>query len=481
MAGLLAYHEISSDDESLVAAKRMAHRIMADFGPGKRFVHDTGPHSGMASSAVLQPMVDLYMRTGDRDFLAFARWLVDVDWEAPGGSAIVSTIERGDGVAGVANGKAAEMLICLRGLLWLHRATGEERYGRVVQRAWADIAASHLYPTGSASEGERFRRAGDEASKPFRSGETCVTVTWLDLSSDLWLFTGDGRYFDAVEQALYNHLTGAQSPDGRAWAYYVGLRDAKRYRWHTDPDCCPTRGSRALAAIPRAALATAVDGISINFYESYSGHVDVPGVGRVDVQVESDFPVDGNVDLRITLARPARFVMRFRVPTWAVSFAMAVNDDLAAATEATDGYVAIARDWMSGDSVTVRIGMSPVVFTDTASDRNLMAVAHGPVVYALEGNAASKLNGEFEAPASLLDATSQQPPRSIWAYSPRYLALGVIEDEVHLDTLKPFSEAGNFHPESFKDGIWPNTEPPIDPTYSVWMGGFEGRLSRAAS
>jgi len=31
-------------------------------------------------------------------------------------------------------------------------------------------------------------------------------------------------------------LLAAQSPDGWGWAYYVGLRDSKRYRWHTDPN-----------------------------------------------------------------------------------------------------------------------------------------------------------------------------------------------------------------------------------------------------
>lgn len=250
LIGLLSYHRYAGSEAALDAAVRVADRVLRDFGPGKRSLCATGPKYpryndfGMASSAILEPLLWLYWKTGKERYLDFGRWLVDDDWEAPGGPAIVNSLLGGRGVAGTANAKGAEMLIALTGLAELYRATGEERYLKTILVAWDDIVQHHLYITGSASTGEFFRP--DFALRNdglFRLGEVCVTKTWMYLNLSLGRLTGEARFFDMVEQTLYNHLLGAQSPDGRGWAYYMGLRDSKRYRWHTDPDCCPTRAS----------------------------------------------------------------------------------------------------------------------------------------------------------------------------------------------------------------------------------------------
>ncbi|MGH2616952.1 MAG: beta-L-arabinofuranosidase domain-containing protein, partial [Thermomicrobiales bacterium] len=247
LIGLLSYSAQSGNEAALLAARRVADRVLADFGPGKRLLH-TGPHGGMASSAILEPMIWLYCATGDERYLAFGRWLVDENWEAPGGPAISRPLLAGDGVARTGNAKAAEMLICFTGMVELYRATGDEKYLAPVLIAWQDIVEHHLYITGSASTGEHFQANFALRNDGYlKLGETCVSMTWLYLNLSLGRLTGEARFWDMAEQTLYNHLLGAQSEDGRGWAYYLGLRDSKRYRWHTDPDCCPSRGARALA------------------------------------------------------------------------------------------------------------------------------------------------------------------------------------------------------------------------------------------
>ncbi len=78
-------------------------------------------------------------------------------------------------------------------------------------------------------------------------GETCVTVTWLQLNAHLLEITGDARYGREIERTAYNHLAAAQRPDGAAWCYYTALRGQKPYDDHVT--CCSSSGPRGLALL----------------------------------------------------------------------------------------------------------------------------------------------------------------------------------------------------------------------------------------
>ena len=90
-------------------------------------------------------------------------------------------------------------------------------------------------------------------------------------------------------------LLAAQSPDGWGWAYYVGLRDSKRYRWHTDPECCPSRGVRALAQMPQHVFGIDEDGVVVNFYESAEATITLQSGIQVGINLEGDYPFDEDV------------------------------------------------------------------------------------------------------------------------------------------------------------------------------------------
>ena len=242
LIGLLTHHQLTGISSSLKAASRVADRVLADFGPGKRSVVTSGFHQGMNSSALLGPLVVLHRLTGSSRYLEFARWLVDEDWENPRGPRIISSLQSHRKVDALPHKKAIELIIVLLGLLELYCTDGAVRYLSPALNAWEDIADRFLYITGSASTAEVLDGSSLPNAGIYCVGETCVTSGWIELSMTLGRLTGEARFFDAAEQAIYNHLLAAQSEDGRGWAYYVGLRDVKRYREHTDPECCPHGG-----------------------------------------------------------------------------------------------------------------------------------------------------------------------------------------------------------------------------------------------
>ena len=59
------------------------------------------------------------------------------------------------------------------------------------------------------------------------AAETCVTVYWIELTTQLLRIRGEARYADELEKSLYNQLAAAQRPDGAAWAVYTPLEDKK--------------------------------------------------------------------------------------------------------------------------------------------------------------------------------------------------------------------------------------------------------------
>jgi DUF1680 family protein len=393
LIGLLSYYRLTKKPEILQAAVKVADRVLQDFGRGKRGVRETGPHVGMASSAFLEPLIWLYWETGKPEYLEFGRWLVDEDWEAGNGPKIISTILKGKGVAECGNSKGIEMLIDFASLLELYRATGEQRYLQTIEMAWEDIVAHHLYITGSASTGEFFPKDFVLRNEGvYQIGETCVSMGWMYLNLSLARLTGDGKYYDMAEQTIYNHLLGAQSPDGRNWLYYMGLRDSKRFRWHTDPECCPSRGVRAIAQLPTHAYTLTDDGIDVNFYDRAEASLPVNGGKEVNLNMETEYPYDGKVTLSMTMDAPAEFTLRLRAPGWCGSFALKINGQPVQPPDTERGYLRIRRLWQPGDQVELALDMPVRVVVDMLGNSGRAAITRGPLVFAADqGYLAHKL------------------------------------------------------------------------------------------
>jgi hypothetical protein len=489
---LLVHYDVTKQGRALEAARRVADRVLADFGPGQASVSLTGHHGGMASSSVLEPMILLYRSTGDHRYLAFAKWLVDEDWETPGGPKTVSALTRGAGVRAVGNRKALEMLITLIGVVELFRETGEQRYFDAVEAAWSDIVQKQLYITGSASVGEYFGEAVLPNDGYYDIGETCVTMAWVHFCLQLHRLTGDAKYFEPAERAVYNHLLAAQSEDGRGWAYYVGLRDYKRYHDHTDPECCPSRGSRAMAMLPGAAISVGGGDIFVDLFETLSATVQMDAAGPVRVDVRTEYPFEGQVRFEIGLERPATFGLCLRKPGWCQSWTVSVDGVGQAGDVDGNGYLRLAQEWQPGARIELSLEMGPRVVSDASGNGGHVAFVRGPLVYAAdvallpEGRLLDDLSVEVapgvetvkctragDGPAHRLEVrTARLMPSANFVFGdggryrivsePKAEAAGPVQ-------LVPFYEAGNSAPDSYRPGIWSNREIYRRATYQVWV------------
>jgi uncharacterized protein len=377
LIGLLTYHNHTGDLASLEASKKIGDLLVSTFSingdSGKKLdLNERSTHVGMASGSVLEPMVLLYRATGNEKYLSFARFIAD-HWEANNGPKIISTLTEKRSVKLTADGKAYEMLSCLVGLCELHRTTGEQRYLIPAINAWNDITANHLLITGSGSSREFWT-----SPRQFLSGakddtaETCVTVTWIQLTQQLLRLTGDPRYAEELEKSFYNHLAAAQKPDGSAWAYFTALDGKKSYQ--TEQNCCTSSGPRAWALLPTCVYMTNDDGIVVNFLTSSSASLKINGE-TVTVRQETLFPLSGSVTIAVTVPKPMKFALRVRVPSWSKIDGLKAKPG---------NYWLLRQTWSRTQTIKLDFDIPIRILPGEGSNTGKIAITRGPLVLAVD-------------------------------------------------------------------------------------------------
>jgi len=454
LIGLLTYYRFTGDKPALACCERAGDLLLRTFGdaklreeakdwtdaaglqnpesksPARKSILSAGTHMGMAATSVLEPMVLLYRSTGEKRYLDFAHYLVRA-WDEPGGPHILSTLLSGAGVNKVANGKAYEMLSNLVGLCELARVTGDREYLQAAENAWSDVVKNQLYITGSASHGEVFHGDHDlPDAMGYNVGETCVTVTWMQLNKQLLRLTGDAKYGDEFERSLYDHLAAAQRPDGRQWCYYTSLDGSKPYTDETC--CCLSSGPRGMELVPETSYLTIRRSghsyLAVDLLETSSARLDVGGQ-EVKVTQTSKFPARGTTSLKFEMAKPAEFGLIVRAPAWARPMR------IEGATESDGWMVVPPRRWRSGETVDVTFRLDSRVVAGGPANPGQSALTWGPFVLAYDDLA----NESLGSPVRYELAGSDADPTGFGLTFRVALSSGT---EARSATFVPFAEAG---------------------------------------
>jgi DUF1680 family protein len=100
----------------------------------------------------------------------------------------------------------------------------------------------------------------------------------------------------------------------------------------------------------------------------------------VRFNVDTAYPFEEEVRITVTTAAPKQFPIKLRIPEWAEGASIRLNgSDIADCEPGT--YKAIAREWSSGDRITLHFPMRPRV---TRWRRKTAAVELGPLLMAYQ-------------------------------------------------------------------------------------------------
>ena len=392
LLGLLAYYDITKEKNVLLAARKLADHLMNELADNSALIVKQGNHKGMAASSVLEPICQLYTRTGDKRYLAFAEEIVR-QWETPDGPQLISKASvdvarrfpKPKNWFGPDQGrKAYEMMSCYEGLMELYRLTGKAEYREAVEKTWENIRDTEINVVGSGSALETwFGGKGLQNLSVLHYQETCVTATWIKLNQQLLRLTGEAKYADAIEQSFYNALLSAMKPDGSDWAKYTPLSGQRREgneQCGMGLNCCVASGPRSLFTFPLTAVMSEKEGVQVNFFAEGSYFLPTPARQKAEIVQETDYPVTGMISLKVILPKPEEMALRIRIPEWSKQTTLKVNGETEKGTVAGQ-YAVIQRKWNKGDVVSLELDMRGRVIRLGKVPENL-AIVRGPVVLA---------------------------------------------------------------------------------------------------
>jgi DUF1680 family protein len=469
--GLLASYDLTGDKKSLQAACRVADNLLTQVGPGKTNIVLTGNYRGMPSSSILEPMVLLYKKTGEKKYLDFAQYIVQ-QWETADGPRLISKALSGIPVAkrfphpdvwwSYENGqKAYEMMSCYDGLLELYRITGNAEYIKAVELAAGEIIESEINVAGSGTAFECFYGGAKYQTEPtYHTMETCVTMTWMKLCFSLLRITGNPMYADQIEKSTYNALLASVKYDGSEIAKYSplgGIRHAGEEQCGMHINCCNANGPRAFMMLPLYAVMKTANEIYINMYGNNESVIQVNPKNKVQINQISDYPVSDRIEFTINPDKSENFTIAFRIPSWSEKSVISVNGKEVSGITAGK-YMEINRIWNKADKVELRLDLTGRVILLNGQQ----AILRGPVVLARDTRFGdgfvyeTAVVNEEEGHVELLP--SKEKPSNIWMSFTAPLVLGT---DLEGDFRNPkqihfcdFASAGNTWGEDSRYGVW---------------------------
>jgi hypothetical protein len=259
------------------------------------------------------------------------------------------------------------------------------------ERLWEHLTARRMYVTGgigSAARNEGFTSDYDLPNETAYA-ETCAAVGLVFWAQRMAELTGEGRYVDVLERALYNGVLSGISLDGRSFFYANPLASAgntHRKEWFGCA-CCPPNIARLLTSLGQYVYGQGQDEALVHLYVGGAASFRLGG-REIRLRQQTRYPWDGVVRVGIDLDAPAEFTLSLRLPGWCPTPTLHVNGaplDLAAVEDR--GYARLRRVWSAGDLVELELPM-PIervyAHPAVAANRGRVALQRGPVVYCLE-------------------------------------------------------------------------------------------------
>jgi uncharacterized protein len=412
----IAFHRAVNDDRLMAVSRRFADHINSVFGPGKNEGTCGHPEVEMA-------LVELYRSTGEADYLELAQFFIDQRGKRTmKGMGSYGPEYHQDHVAvreaTTAAGHAVRQMYLNTGVADLYMETGEKALWEVSERLWSDVTGTKLYITGGV--GSRYD--GESFGEPYELPpdqcycETCAAIGSLMWNWRLLLISGDSRYADLIERTQFNGILSSPSFDGKHY-FYVNpllLREANSMRQSTNrpegeqlagrPEwhwvaCCPPNVMRLFSSLAHYLITSDSTGIQIHQYAPADIDL-VFGEGRrAALLMETDYPWQGRIQLRINESDSLPWQLRLRMPGWSEDATVSVNEETIEAYEVKQGYLILDRNWRAGDVVRLELAMPPVLIQPNPrvdAIRGCLAIQRGPLVYCLEAH-------DQATEASLLD------------------------------------------------------------------------------
>lgn len=408
----VAHHEATGKRSLLDVAIKSADLVTRTFGPDGR--RDVPGHEEIELA-----LVKLARVTGNRKYLDTARYFIEQrgrphepplhEFAEGDPFRMYNDLAYRQDAAPVdeqtrAVGHAVRAVYLYSGMTDVAALFGLDRYANAVRALWQDVVSKRMYLTGGLGSVGGTEAFGDDYVLPNRAyAETCASVGGILWYHRMFLRDGDPKYYDTLEQTLYNGYLSGVSLAGDTFFYQnplVSTGGVERSAYF-EVACCPANLARLMAQLPGLIYAQRDREIFVNLFIASEATLDLGGT-RTQVSQTTEYPWEGRVAIRVRPDAPVDATLAIRIPGWAhgavvpsdlyrladearPAGTVRINGEPAAADD--HGFVRIHRRWTAGDVVEIDLAM-PVrrvlANEQVTDDRGKSAIVRGPIVYALE-------------------------------------------------------------------------------------------------
>lgn len=362
-------------------------------------------------------VVEMYRETKNPRYLELAKNLIDIRGMVESG-----TDDNQDRIPFrqqyQAMGHAVRANYLYAGVADVYAETGEEQLLKNLSSIWNDIVYRKMYITGACGalydgtspDGTNY--TPDSIQKVHQSygrayqlpnltahNETCANIGNMLFNWRMLQTTGEAKYAEVLETALYNSVLSGISLDGTKFFYTNPLRISQDFpytlRWSKEREvyiklcnCCPPNTVRTLTQVQNYAYTLSSNAVWFNLYGGSELETTINTQEKIKLSQTTDYPWDGNIQLKIAKAPKKAISFHLRIPEWCEKATITVNGQSFEAENKANTYTEINRIWKKGDIVELILDM-PVKLMESnplvEETRNQTVVKRGPIVYCLEG------------------------------------------------------------------------------------------------
>jgi DUF1680 family protein len=377
-----------------------------------------GPTPELARNAVCPAhymgMVEMYRTTHEPRYLELAKKSLDMRDLVEGG-----TDDNQDRVPfrkqTRAVGHAVRANYLYAGAADVYAETGDRSLLVPLRKIWDNVVHQKMYITGACGAlydgaspygskdqkqiGRTHQAYGREYELPHSTAhnETCASVGNVLWNWRMLQVTGEARFADVLELALYNGCLAGISLDGKRFFYVNTLRQLDRMpvelRWSRTRQpfiscfCCPPNLVRTIAEAGAYAYGQSDRGAWVHLYGGSVLDTELAGGGRLKLTQQTDYPWDGRVKITVDAAPARAFSLLLRVPGWARGASLRLNGAPERRPLRPGTYFEARRSWSAGDVLELDLPLRARLMQAhplVEEARNQVAVQRGPIVYCLE-------------------------------------------------------------------------------------------------